>query len=584
MIRVAIQLAILRMIRSKSGVFCQVAALVAIMLPLLIILGLKYGIVTSMKERLLNNPASMALRMNEVQVLSPERVEQLRSLPGLGFVLPCVSSLYSMVEVLSPDGRVLTTLPVEPTAPGDPLLCRTGTPEPGDGEIVLSEPTALRLGLRVGDSLALQVTRNGRREVFRKEYKVAGVLPARFRQKARAWLPLQQTVAIQEFLVRGLGMPGQAAPVEGRSAYHGVILPPDATPEQREHLAGSLGGWTATVTTAESHPGVVAGVHMIAASEARMGKSAAALDAVQQNTECRLQPWCLPLQARLQVGQETREVQVLSTGRYDGQTNICTAPPVVYVAPHTVPEGSEVELLVASPQGQSRLLCVARVAEHLLPGQVSVAPQLAAILHRASQQLLLWDYRVGALRHPVVEFYSLRLYADSLENVVPLVEALKAQGIGCRAQLAVVEQVLSLERSLDTLFLVICAGAVVGGVISFGMSLYNAAELCRRDYALFQLLGAGKLVLPLVPMVEATVTALLAASIATGLFLACQQLIGMLFAGSVAGAGNGTSLCRMTCQHLCLFGAGAVATALVASGAAALKVLSISPSEILRES
>ena len=130
---------------------CQGLALAAVLAPLLILYGLKHGIVTGTLAALREQPANREILVLGNNRLSPDDLEALRSLPEVGFLVPKPRSfartLY--IERLEGPPRGLFEADLIPSAAGDPLLPAALA----DGEIALAAQLATRMQLRIGDRL-----------------------------------------------------------------------------------------------------------------------------------------------------------------------------------------------------------------------------------------------------------------------------------------------------------------------------------------------------------------------------------------------------------------------------------------------
>lgn len=577
-----IRLALLRSWRDRGNVICLVLAISAMMLPLVVLLGLKFGILSSMKEELLQNPAASEIWFRDVVQSSPADVERYRAWPETGFILPCVSSAYSSVEVVHPADAEPEELTVDttPTAAGDPLLTAGAVPIPEAGEVVLSESLAEQLSITPGATLSLRVWRNARREKLERQMRVVGILPRRFCQRVMLFAPAEFCVALEEFKVRGVGEPGAAAEVTG-AAYDGLLLRGESLAELAALLKGGMPALNQE-TPATSDASLPEGTVLLHSDKTRFSaQQMQPLLTYSTGNSREPQLWVHPVKAMLVDGAlQPREVVISCAMGEFISPSVCAAPPRLLVHPGELKGLREVLLQMDSPQGKSEFLCVAEESADVEPGRILAAPQLLALLHRANRELLIWNYREGGLRHPVVEFAALRMYAANLDAVEVLMKKLRSEGRDCRARLDSVHQVLQLERNLDLLFLLLSIGVGVGAVLAFGMSLFNAVELYRRDFALIQLMGAGRPAATLIPVTEAMVTtggALLVSFIG---FEVMRRVISWAFAGMT----DAQSICRLMPEHWLWLTLLSLGAAWVASWAAALRVLRISPAEILRES
>ncbi len=583
MFRIVLKLALLRQWKNRVSLLCQVLSLAAIMIPLLIIAGLKYGVIESIKNKLLSNPNTLAVHMTEVADVTEERVAAWRSWPETAFVTPCTGVLFSSIVVtkegVKEDG--FSTFNLEPTAPGDPLMLKSGLPVPRKGEAVVTARLAKKLALKLGDTVILKAYRDARQDFQATPHRVVGILPPEHEDTESVYAPFEYTLAVEEFVLAGRGKPGSAGRVHG-APYTAVLLKGEddkACADLAALLQKNSDIFKAGKTNAQSHPTAAEGVWMAGhPSLGITGKEADYMISLARARSVNATPWTPPFELRsLRNGQET-VLRAVCKLPLIGSAAECAAPPTVHVKKGYFTD-EHVTLLIKSPNKDSSVVC--RVAEDdaVPEGEVWVTPQLAGVLRYAAHERMQWDYRTGAMRFPVLKFLTARIYSNRLENTEPLLNRLRAEGVKCTAGLNAIKQTLRMERSLDLLFIIIAAGAGAGAVVSFAMSLFNAAELHRKDYALIQLLGSGRGVLAFMPVADAVIATLLSLGVAFGSFWAAQGVIGLLFAAS---ADEG--LCRLEWWHYVIFSGACLAIALVASLMAAIKVLRISPAEIIRES
>lgn len=576
-----LRLSVLRMWRTRATMICQVLALFAMMTPLLIILGLKYGIVQSMKQQILKDPSALEVRMTDAVRVSEDLLQKIRSWPETRFVTPCVGSLYSTVNVsrIGDGESEEMTAEMIPTAPGDPLLQNTDLCEPERGQVVLSEKLAARLHVQAEEEVRIRVWRNMRQEVFELTLRVVGVLPRQHLAGMALLLPLEGTIEVEDFVIQGKGVPGSVATIMDE-LYSGVALAPGEDASLAEFMCAQYPGLAfVKIGDDSSYPGAPKDGWLLRVEGKRMDSvQVDALVEMAEEHECFAWPWVEPLSAELRLpGGERREVQVVCSGGQTSSASVCAPPLICRMAQGL--DSDFAELCVPSPQGESRVSCRVQVDETMPDGVVQVSPQVLAILHRGVERSLVWDYRVDGLRYPVLSFNSLRVYACSMEVTESLNKRLLAEGVHCTARLAIIHRLLALESSLAKLFIVITVGAALGAIVSFAMSLFNAAELHRRDYALVQLLGAGRGMLALMPLMDALASTALALLLSFACFYATSTVIGHLFAESASG----DALCRLSAHHIQVFCASCAGIACISSVAAAIKVLCISPAEILRE-
>ena len=205
---------------------CAVLALAAVLTPLLILFGVKYGVVSTLTERLERAPQTLEISPVGSGHYTRDYLEQLSRHPAVAFVLPRTRAIAATLDLVTEGGQ-RCTVSLEPTAAGDPLLRRYGVPVPalamdsGQTSVagahvlwsgcVLSAPAAERLGVAVGDTLDGRVERRFAGSVQRAHLplRVVGILPVAAEQRPLAYAPLPLVEGAEDF------RDGRAVPLLG---------------------------------------------------------------------------------------------------------------------------------------------------------------------------------------------------------------------------------------------------------------------------------------------------------------------------------------------------------------------------------
>ncbi|WP_437887964.1 ABC transporter permease [Phytobacter sp. V91] len=157
--------------------FCIVSSLVAVIAPLLLLFGLRFGIVSQLQNDLASDPRNLEIRMLSSGSYDDGWIEQLRQRPDVGFVIGQTRSLNTLADLQVDSSHFIESAEVIPTGAGDPLLGKLALQAPN--EVVLTQEAARKLAVNVGDTLTLRVSRQleERREWGRKSLTVVGILP-----------------------------------------------------------------------------------------------------------------------------------------------------------------------------------------------------------------------------------------------------------------------------------------------------------------------------------------------------------------------------------------------------------------------
>ncbi|SEI44395.1 putative ABC transport system permease protein [Azotobacter beijerinckii] len=203
---------------------CIVASLVAVIAPLLLLFGLKHGVVSQLRGELLDDPRNLEIRLLGNHDLDRAWFARLAAQPGVGFVMPLTRSLNAQADLMVDNQRFVADAEVIPSGPGDPLLGAQLAPPDGD-RVLLSASAARKLEASGGERLRLLVLRklDGNSERGQREVTVAGVLPETAFPRPALLVSLDLLVAMEDFrdgfAVPALGFAsGRPAPPRERYA------------------------------------------------------------------------------------------------------------------------------------------------------------------------------------------------------------------------------------------------------------------------------------------------------------------------------------------------------------------------------
>lgn len=228
---------------------CVVVALTAVLSPLLILMSLKYGLVETLRSRLINDPRNREIRPQSSQIFTQADIEALRQRTDVSYVMPQTRAISTMVRVSLPgseDDQIDTE--IQPTGAGDPLLEENGTNAPGIGQCALSQSLHHRLAAN-GDFGQIRVTvkRQGASGLENETtmLTVAGVVGERATSRETIFVPLEFVEQIESWLeghpVAALGWKGNSGGVS--PVMEEIIVPTTRplTPSEQAALVVSTG-------------------------------------------------------------------------------------------------------------------------------------------------------------------------------------------------------------------------------------------------------------------------------------------------------------------------------------------------------
>lgn len=180
---------------------CIVASIIAVIAPLLLLFGLKNGVVTQLRDNLLSDPRNLEIRMLGNGNLDQPWIDALKAQPATGFVMPLTRSLNTQADLVKDSQHFAADAEIIPSAAGDPLLQGKVAPPQSAQDLVLSAAAAKKLQAKPGDTLQLVVVRklDGNNERGRVTLTVSGVLDETAFGRPAALVTLDLLLAMEQF-------------------------------------------------------------------------------------------------------------------------------------------------------------------------------------------------------------------------------------------------------------------------------------------------------------------------------------------------------------------------------------------------
>jgi putative ABC transport system permease protein len=207
---------------------CFVLGLAAVLGPMMVLFGLKFGIVGAMMDQLIEDPVNREIRPVGSGRYEQAWLESVRAQPEVAFLVPRTRSIAATIELGSAESSRIVPVELIASASGDPLLA-PDTPLPeGLDHLVISRSTAEKLAAKAGDLLDGSLARRyrGQKERVHLDLTVAAVAPARAFSRDGAFVSVQLLEALEDFrdgrAVPELGWRG--APANTERNYPGFRL------------------------------------------------------------------------------------------------------------------------------------------------------------------------------------------------------------------------------------------------------------------------------------------------------------------------------------------------------------------------
>lgn len=208
---------------------CAVLALVAVIAPLMVLFGLKFGLISSLTQRLEQDPAVREVIPMGGGRFSFSEITLLGQRPDVAFAVPRTRQIAATADLRADPQGPAVNVEMIPTAAGDPLLGALVAPAELK-DVVLSQTAAEKLGIRAGDWLDVRFSRQlaGVAQAVQTRVQVTSVLPLAAFQRDALFASLPLLEAAEDYRdgrqVAALGWPGEASRPSEQRVYPGFRL------------------------------------------------------------------------------------------------------------------------------------------------------------------------------------------------------------------------------------------------------------------------------------------------------------------------------------------------------------------------
>lgn len=585
---------------------CMVLAIAAVLAPLLILMGLKYGTVETLRTGLVEDPVNREIRPANTLQLPQKWFDNFEQRNDVDFIIPTILRGSSVVRISKPDAHKSFLFDLIPTAPNDPLILENQGIIPQKNECVLSYTAAEELGdVQAGDILNLEITRtyNKRQESIRLEVKVAAVLNPRADALSRVYVPFEFVNDVETY------REGRAVPE--RNWEGGKALPPlsfDGIWVILPNALSSLDESRLTINTG------LANVKLIAKSDVKellhfelpdnsfiyqvSGIGNRILSSNIESVKNKLRgksAILMPYVNGVEIRQASGEVlKVIGLSLSKEKLAILNLPALPWgdfeqnaefnklgqiLLPNTINVAGKIELETTILDGE-KLSFSSNIVGNSISDYAIVPIELLGILRTGSENKIVFDESQQDFLLAKAGFRGFRLYAKSIDDVPNLYKEFIAQDINVITKVQEIEKVKILDRGLTRIFWLIAIVGIIGGMAALVASLYASVERKKRDISVLRLMGLSRFEVFKFPIYQALSIAIMSVLFAIGVYSLLASIINYVFSADLQ---MGQKICTLPTSYfvytLLLTGGIAVLSSLLA----AWKTTEIDPAEALRE-
>ncbi|MBM9514879.1 ABC transporter permease [Desulfogranum marinum] len=586
---------------------CLVMAISSIIAPLLLLFGLKYGSIQTLRGRLIQDPKNREIRPLTSKSYSHDWFKKIQNSKGVSFIVPMTRQISSTIEASSSLNNT-SRVSLLATAEGDPLLVENGAKIPDKDSCVLSQNAASELNVRIGEKVTLTVRRNlhGKSEKGNFTLLVTGILDARATSVNSIFVQLSALESVEDFK-DGRAVPRygwQGVMPEAYPVYDGVIvLTPILLSKLEETLLVNNTGFTKVKSLPPSELLSITGYKIrdnwsaylisvqkraaenesVDAVRHRLrGKNAIVLRytksiSAKLTTVDGLKSELIDLLAvdaeNLQSNDTHLQFGLLPNLRLDSHSRLLIIPKEI-----NIPEGKAV--LNINGQSTSTVLPVKVVHGIQSNGKAYVNATLAGMLNLMNYRTVQYNEKIDKLLLSRRGYAGFRMYAETIDHVESIQQSLEEKGITVRTAAERIIEVRQLDSYLTLIFWLIAVVGIIGGVSALTASLYASVERKKKELNILRLIGMFKLEIVRFPLYQGLLLSGSGIILAISFFVIISGVINTLFRSHLSAD---ESLCTLTTGQLIFLTSGVLLLSAVASVFAALHATKMDPAEALRD-
>ncbi len=180
---------------------CFVLALASVLAPMMILFGLKFGIVTSMVNALVENPTNREIIPVGSSRFDDDWIRRYQARKDVAFIIPKTRALAATIQLKSDNATRIFSTEMQATAGGDPLLAEVGRVPEGYYQVILTDSIAQKLKVSKGDKIDGSLARQfrGKRERVHLDLMVTAIVPAHVSSRNIAFVSLDLLLATESF-------------------------------------------------------------------------------------------------------------------------------------------------------------------------------------------------------------------------------------------------------------------------------------------------------------------------------------------------------------------------------------------------
>lgn len=590
-----------------------VISIASIIAPLLILLGLKYGLIDYWTTSLVQDPVNREITPSVLEAenkFTEGWIQEYSKRQDVQFLVPMTRSASSNVTI-KVRGKI-HLLDLFPTDKGDALLLENKGKIPNEGEAVITRRAANDYGINLNESLQVKITRmvKGKKNTVTETFKIISILSPRAGMLPRMYAPKAFVSDVEKY------KDGNAVPERGwkggdslpKVLMDGVYIITDK-PLSDKHK--SLLVMRTGFTELESFPlkdliklydlkiDKNKSAYKLKVFNSPVGlKSYRQIQNKLRGTSNILIPFVHNIELRNKETNTNLKYIALSLSKKKSLILGLTPQPwgditekrifkdiaVAVLSLHDKKEVNKTPMIITVKTKNNKKIelpiLISGFTNLKLDNKIIIPFELIGMLRAGLVREIEYNKRANSLNYARSGYYGFRMYAKTIDDVLNIEKDLRKRGIKTNTAAASISRIKMIDSGLSNMFWLIAIVGILGGLTTLIASFFASVKRKTKELGIMRLLGISASQIFRFPIYQSIIISSISVLLAFVAYFTLANVINNVFSQDLP---LGQKICYMPVEYLFFSGLITISASVLSSFIAAYQTIKIDPAEAIRD-
>lgn len=590
-----------------------VISIASIIAPLLILLGLKYGLIDYWTTSLVQDPVNREITPSVLEAenkFTEDWIQKYSKRQEVQFLVPMTRSASSNVTI-KVRGKI-HLLDLFPTDKGDALLLENNGKIPNEGEAVITRRAANDYGIDLNESLQVKITRmvKGKKKSVEEKFKIISILSPRAGMLPRMYASKVFVSDVEKY------KDGNAVPERGwkgasslpKILMDGVYIITDKPlSDKNKSLLVMHTGFTELEEFSNKD---LINLYNLKFEQKKyvyklkVFKSPVGLKSYRQiknklrGTFNILIPFVNNIELINKSTNKNLKYIALSLSEKKSLALGLTPQPwgdltekrifkdiaVAVSSWYTKNEANKTPLIITVKTKNNKTIelpILVSGSVNLKSDKSIIIPfELIGMFRSGLVREIEYDKHVNSLNYARSGYYGFRMYAKTIDDVLKIEEDLRKKGIKTNTAAASISRIKMIDSGLSNMFWLIAIVGILGGLTTLIASFFASVKRKTKELGIMRLLGISASQIFRFPIYQSIIISSVSVLLAFVAYFTLANVINNVFSQDLP---LGQKICYMPFEYLFFAGLITISASVLSSFIAAYQTTKIDPAEAIRD-